>query len=242
MTILALIIGTIIYHLEKNTYCYILQSVFLNAFYFFSDRKRENESVTETKGGNRGRSKELQDYVINCVQAVYSFLSGNVRYLRMLLVLMFVVALNSLFWVGLNGATGAFVAISAVLVMFLAKPIYFYQKVWSITKPLQNEREEVIKPHLIMKHLDAWSDNIHCVQCCCFAWVFGAFFAKVQSIQDKYLSCDCYICPNAWSNFQTTISEVLNSVDCKIAFGVLFLELLFEFHRFFHLYNIVENK
>ena len=73
VAIASLIIGTVIYHVEKNTYSYIVQGLFLSIldiFFFVSDgsfstKSAENEEKTDLLGQLTAYQQELYYKIIN---------------------------------------------------------------------------------------------------------------------------------------------------------------------------------
>lgn len=198
---LSLIIGTFIYHIEKNTYSYLVQGILYKLI-------QKNLLVTD------------------------------------ILALIFIVLCG---YLCLEIWDSAFFALLLMIIVcasigFSIILIDFYEKVWSIDKDTRFKGEIIIKPSRILAHLDTWSDNIHCIQCCCFAWILGSLFSKYAKIQYIVGKCGFVDCVTFIKSKEDMTWGILTSRGCLIAYLILVLELFFEFHRFYHLYKISEQN
>ena len=72
-----------------------------------------------------------------------------------------------------------------------------------------------------------WSNFIHCVQSCCFAWLLGCACCQRLFIEIEFTCCE-----SCFFEAMQKQEELLFSVH--IAFSILFLELLFDWHRYQH--------
>lgn len=78
------------------------------------------------------------------------------------------------------------------------------------TTPTSAPDAEMVKQYAASEKLATWSDFIHCVQSCCFAWIFGSFFA-------------CYITGIIVCGFYQGLT---------IAFILLAAEMIIDMHRY----------
>lgn len=208
IAIASLIVGTIIYHIEKNTYSYFVQCFFLCI-----------HKAT-------GRCHWLKFIFIFLCYAM-AILAG--------------VASPIAFVNGVWEVLLWLILMASVFAIILAPGIIpFYQKVWSIDDDAQ-ENNRTIKTLRIMNHLDTWSDNIHCVQCCCFAWLLGIGMVNGIVMHSGFGLCCCQ-CGIADEIIHQSLGSAFASFDCLCVYALLLLELVFEFHRFSHLYKITEGK
>lgn len=143
----------------------------------------------------------------------------------------------------------------AVLSIFSLQLVEVTQKSWVISGISNLSRKELNlhayprERFAILKRLDTWSDNIHCVQSCCFAWLFGLWLAKYLVQQNggainilikfgensvEYCSCVNF------SALETQLQN-LDGWSVCLAFLFLFLEACFEWHRFQHILDITQN-
>lgn len=224
IAVISLITGTVIYHIEKNAYSYFIQCLLLLLLKIINRKKNELFTIV----------------IVVSIALVVSFA-----------LLIFYAYISLAIIVGI---------IAILLIMYFSGIASFYQKVWSIDKPKKSNTKLIvigrrdydskneqafgkhrgIKPYLILGHLDTWSDNIHCVQCCCFAWLSGIVFTNwIASHGSDYC---VFQCNTAGEIIHGSISAALKSPDCLCVYVLLILEVLFEFHRFYHLYKITEES
>lgn len=219
VAIASLIIGTVIYHVEKNTYSYAIQGLFLTVLETFSFIK------------DKRVSSKIETYKM---------------YFHILLIILMAVDSFLFFWVDDRNIWMCVSGAAALLVvnLMLSSIVTFYQKAWSIDQQRVLGANSSIDAKLVMGHLDTWSDNIHCVQCCCFAWLAGSAFSHWLSIRNIMDTCQCMraVFGSSWEVLNTSIHWAILSPYGKLACIILFLELIFEFHRFRHLYKIVKGR
>lgn len=216
---LACIIGTIIHHIEKNSYSYVLQGFFCYI--------KDNESA-------KSRS--------------YNIIGG----FTILLVLISIICglIDAWFWL-------AVVVISFFVVLnlscFLDKLLTINQKIWIISETSKIHRDDdylrlnLSAKNAILKRLDAWADNIHCVQSCCFAWLLGLCFARYLVTQGEYTMIIFAKMSATSIEYSTVFDSGLAEAQLQsfsgwstvLAFLLLFWEACFEWHRFQHIFHIV---
>lgn len=213
ITILALIVGIIIYHLEKNTYSYLLQSIFFIICKFVSAGKTATKKMKMFMACLRGV----------CVLVFFSLVSSLL-----------------IWWLELPWMCICYAACFAlVYLLLICMPmISFYRRVWSVGAEILAFHDN--KSQLIMNHLDTWSDNIHCIQCCCFAWLLGVTIINML-VSGCYVSIPCK-CGVVCEIINEDWAVALKSTTCQFVWGLLLVEILFEFHRFCHLFKIAEEK
>ncbi len=110
------------------------------------------------------------------------------------------------------------------------------RKIWIIETGTAELPEEDDKSNLkltlsdkkaIAQKLATWSDFIHCTQSCCFAWIAGCWVTQ------------CWI-------FKCGLADGFGAA-CKepsvlIAFLILLLEVLFDWHRYQHVLDITKAQ
>ena len=202
--IVSCIIGTIIYHLEKNIYSYSVQCMF-----------------------------ELFSSVID----KFSWVSPII--ISLLLTLAFsplvsVIAGFSTVGILICYIFSVYITLCVISIVFsdnYKKVCTRTQKTWII------EDEQCVKisvtehhltdvaisrllmAHAISKKVSTWSDFIHCVQSCCFAWIVGSCLVK------RFISADADI-----------------TLGNSIAIALLFLELIFDWHRYQHVIAMTDGS
>lgn len=223
---LACIVGTIIHHLEKNTYSYFVQMLFCLV-------ERLNT------GWDKGCCGCL--IIFNVISVAFCFLfSLHNQYLFCCLLGTLVVIIIP--WI--IGKRTLLEETRRTWIISGFKPTELKEQ-----KEFSAEVRENAYCYSILKRLDAWSDNIHCTQCCCFAWIFGYFFSKS-------MISNCSAVHFAQYKTDTTNETVFNVISVfnghplnqdfwdksiAIAIFILVLEFLFEWHRHSHI-AFITNK
>ena len=165
------IIGTIIYHLEKNIYSYSIQTLF--------------ELLDSWK------SKPL--FCVPCAVALVIAIVCSPYFLDtttwgcivpLIVFLLIVVLICWLF-------STAFAKVKERT----RECWYCEEKALNIEPAIKN-----MQIYAIAKRVSAWSDFIHCTQSCCFAWLFGCLACKIVCHGSEcacYFSrfqCPCMVC------------------------------------------------
>lgn len=240
LCVLACIVGTIIYHLEKNLWSYPLQCLFERTF---------NETVH-----TRDKDKEIEH---NGALPAASLLGSFFAFF-----ILFAIILSSFKsipdWVGKFSpllACGIFLIYILLIWICLLQEVlkghqYYadcFQNVMQRTRAMWvmeelngKELQQFASLHdgktffvhnpsyrdalacaAIAKRLASWSDYIHSVQCMCFAWIVGVMCA---------------------SSIDTNLANSQN-MWCSVwlAVAVILLESAFEYHRYRHLVYITAH-
>lgn len=202
--IVACVIGTIIYHVEKNLYSYSVQCVF---------------ELYASKKNN------------------FLWASPIIASLLLTLALSPLVSVFADFSPICCFICYSFSCFLVLCVICCAFETYFHkviertQKVWIIedeqtvnTSVSEYRLKDGVIPMMLMAHavskkLSTWSDFIHCVQSCCFAWVAGSCFVKY------FIHSDADI-----------------TLGNSIAVALLFLELIFDWHRYQHVIAMTDGS
>ncbi len=149
---LACVVGTIIYHLEKNLYSYTAQGIYECMF------KKCKETSRDKQLGNG-----LLSYVIMAFVLILSIWLNPRLFLDIIWIFLLVV-------------------LAAILILkyFLDKKTFDTTLMcWKIegSIPDDNEttKEGVRELNSIAAKVAVWSDFIHCTQSCCFAWLLGTY-------------------------------------------------------------------
>ena len=164
------IIGTIVYHLEKNIYSYFIQTIF--------------ELLESWK------SKPL--FCLPCAAVLVISLVCSPCFhdttswccvVPLIIFLLIVVLICWLF-------TSAFAKVQERT----RECWYCEEKVFNIEPTIKN-----MQVYAIAKRVSAWSDFIHCTQSCCFAWLFGCLACKIHHGSEctccfNRLLCQCQEC------------------------------------------------
>lgn len=192
---LSAIIGTIIYHIEKNLYSYFVQLVF--------------ESI----------HRRIRSSVLPCV----------------IVALLITVALSPLsndrmsaVWISFC----FFVVLLVVAVLFrgdFTQVLSRTRKCWIIEGVQLDDKSSAVswQKRAIAVKVAEWSTFIHCVQCCCLSWLLGCACCYFLFIEPAFNSSFSQFC-RAWLCLEQLIFSV------KIAISLLFLELVFDWHRYQH--------
>ena len=161
----ALAVGTIIYHIEKNLYSYPLQYMYER--YIFQCQKDDN--VAPVKAFNL--------WIIWCTVGVACLLVLGCRHFCVSLpwlVLMIIV----FFWLLI--VTRMLLESSEKMIV---KPtLRLWRIEYETSQKLHGDNqlynhENKIEKYAAVHKIATWSDFIHCVQGCCFAWIFGSLMA-----------------------------------------------------------------
>ena len=182
IAVLAFIIGTVIYHLEKNLYSYAIQAVF--------------EFIGEKK---KGRCLWVFGCIIFASLLSYTFGKYNIPWMLCVITMAWVLFSLSLF------------AFSDIVF----EPT---RDQWKIEAHSKNYTEQ---DWAIADKVAVWSDFIHCVQSCCFAWLLGAGIA-IHMTQE----CEC------------CVSKENISASCVVAICLLLIELGIDWHRYRHVLRL----
>lgn len=213
------IVGTIIHHLEKNTYSYVLQAGFSYVQHIKSSGDRQ------------------------C--------AGCVVLLGMLFMLI-ILALSYQACICLFFVVVTFTLVITLL-FFLNNLVEITEKLWIISEIAKVNQEELNHRKYpreriaILNRLDTWSDNIHCVQSCCFAWLLGLCFARYLVTQGEYTMIIFAKMSATSIEYSTVFDSGLAEAQLQsfsgwstvLAFLLLFWEACFEWHRFQHIFHIV---
>lgn len=206
VAVLSFIIGTIIYHLEKNLYSYIIQAFFeycgCYLLYFTA--------------------------VVFIIGIIGLFLIGyNWAILIGVLLLMLIIACLAAILLPLyskdfetklgDSQTGKNNEAPGKAVDNLIKRT---ELCWEIEDKAVGVSS---KQNKIAKRVSVWSDFIHCVQSSCFAWILGTVMAF-------YLHPCCMCLCNGYSCIY--IQPMCNSV--VIAIFILLVEIGIDAHRYIH--------
>lgn len=241
---LACVIGTIIYHLEKNLWSYPLQCLFERAF---SEKLQINHKDKEVKLNGTVPAALLLGSLFSFI-ILFSIVLSHFNTMPDWISKFYPLIAGVLFFVYL-----LFIWLCLVREL-LEKHQYYsdgFQNVLRRTRAMwvmEELNEKEIKSFLsekdtgkvivhnslyrdalacaaIAKRLASWSDYIHSVQCMCFAWllgigaVIGLFSLENANIQH--------------------VSFLLASVF--FAVGIILLEAVFEYHRYHHLVYITAH-
>lgn len=188
------IIGTIIYHLEKNLYSYCVQGLF-ELFHKHISLKSKSSGIFSLV--------IFEILLFLCVLWFHSILALIIAVL-------------------------IFVFFGLLLTNGLSLVIQRTQQCWFIEEELkknsatkeQKEKVELLPDlqmsHAIARKVSTWSDFIHCVQSCCFAWIAGS----------------CFVLKNdANANVQDGLT---------VAVMLLLLEIVFDYHRYQHVIRMTD--
>ena len=204
--VLACIVGTIIYHFEKNLYSYGIQCIF--------------EWGHAKIGG--WLAWLLICTVIAIIIVCFAWDVNSRGLLWMFLVLSLIFSLICLTYTSLQDKTrrqwvAEEICISDDSHNYLTSYIKgIYQKVPSSAIPM------------IAARIAKWSDFIHCVQSCCFAWLLGGAI-----VESTTCACCCG-CPCS--------AEQIPSCHAPYVLIILAFEALFDWHRYQHVLSITENN
>lgn len=202
--VIACIIGTIIYHLEKNLYSYSVQCV----FELYASKKNEFSWASPII------VSLLLTLALSPLIAVFADFSPICCFICYCLSFLF-----------------SFCIICSAFSRCFSKVIERTQKSWIVENSKIIESKSVAErnkeddissykmAHSIADKVSTWSDFIHCVQSCCFAWMAGSCFVK-------------YV-------LKTDVDIILGN---SIAVSLLLLELIFDWHRYQHVIAMTDGS
>ena len=212
MGALACVIGTLIYHLEKNLYSYVIQGIY--------------EWLEERK------SLEKYNRIIIAAVLLCGLIFSLLYYLHSLIgviiVLLFTLCLMKLF---LGEKVINTTIISWIVEGSDAKEDkdknHTETKNLDDTEPNEIEHRDLGNDEITMhdlrsiaRRIAVWSDFIHCMQSCCFAWIFGTCFSYWIIEKNCCPCCAQYMLP-------TMVWSVI------AALAILFIESAFiDHHRY----------
>lgn len=191
---LASIIGTVIYHLEKNLYSY-------------------------------------------AVQCMYEALRKHYRFSGVCVVVAFVFVI-SLFPLCCDIKVKTIISLSFFSVFYIVCLLFggslqdVFERTrscWIIEGEGLNDKSSILsqQKRAIALKVAEWSNFIHCVQSCCFAWLLGCACCQRWFIEIGFTCCEsCF--------FQALQKQEEMLFSVHIASSILFLELLFDWHRYQH--------
>lgn len=185
IAVLAFIIGTVIYHLEKNLYSYAIQTIYEHA----------------------------QNKYWGILFWVFGLLIPCCWLLDMDLTKC--LCLNT-------GLIGVIVMIIILMISCICGCVICRtQTQWEIEAHSKKYTE---KDWAIADKMAVWSDFIHCIQSCCFAWILGAGIA-IRITQE----CEC------------CASKENISASCVAAICLLLIELGIDWHRYRHVLSLPQT-
>ena len=204
VAVLSFIIGTIIYHLEKNLYSYIIQACFeccaRYLLYFVA--------------------------VAFFIGTVGLFLIGYnwAILIGVLLVMLIIACLAAILLPLCSKDFEAKLGDSQTNNKAPGEVVNDLIKRTELSWGIEDKAEGVtLKQHAIAEKVSVWSDFIHCVQSSCFAWILGTVIA--------FFLHPCCICVcNGFSCIY--IQRMCNSV--VIAIFILLVEIGIDAHRYIH--------
>lgn len=195
---LASVIGTIIYHIEKNLYSYSIQTLF---------------EVCSRHGNLHMRVVPL--LVAGAITLVVSplfHISDMEKIFDCYMV-----------------ALIFFIVVSIFNVLFTDSFIKVMKRTrvcWFIEEQISDKSSvDMFARWAVAKRISSWSDFIHCTQSCCIAWLLGCALCKL--IENNADMC-------MWN-------EPLFELSILIAGSVLFLEIIFDWHRYQHVIAMPET-
>lgn len=203
VAVLAFIIGTIIYHLEKNLYSYLIQAIF--------------ESVGAC-------FLRLVFFIIIIGNIGLWIIGWNWSVLIGVLLVMLTIA--ALCCIALPIFSKDFNSeecddeTDRMFCRIVQRLIVRTEQCWEI----ENEAEGVSKRQFaIASRVSVWSDFVHCVQSCCFAWILGTIIA--------YYLHPCHTC-GCSGDCCVYIQHMCMSV--VVAIFILLVEIGIDAHRYIH--------
>lgn len=160
----ALCLGTIIYHLEKNLYSYSVQTV----FELLSDWKVPPLFCTP-----------LAVFFVLAIVCALAFSVSCVW----CVCCAFGVVLAIVFFVGM---------ICLLFLPVSLRVIERTQECWFLEEKLlgNGATDHHVRMRAIAKRVASWSDFIHCTQSCCFAWLLGCALCRFVLCNESF----CYPC------------------------------------------------
>ena len=210
--VLACIIGTIIYHLEKNIYSYGLQCVF-----------------------EWGHAKEWRCMVWSIIIVIIVITAAILAiYPHYYLATFFIV-------ISIFGML-SFCSVFCDLLHKRTRKLWVAEHICTTANSTRKLASYVTGTPskipsdaipIIAKRISKWSDYIHCVQSCCFAWMFGTLMAHFQAQQIiKLCRADDF----------DKLYDLLRNYEWRfqilIPLCILILEAIFDWHRYQHVLAI----
>lgn len=169
---LASIIGTIIYHLEKNLYSYPLMYVYER--WIFKGNETDSDGEKEQGKLTTPPERKFHIWLVWIVVAVIVMLGllGCRHFV-------------SWPWIAFLVFAGLWLFVVTHLLLERDAVLPITMKVWGIEYLSAKHRagessepdDEAIMRYAAVEKIATWSDFIHCVQSCCFAWIFGSLLA-----------------------------------------------------------------
>lgn len=160
----ALAVGTIIYHLEKNLYSYPL--MYMYERFIFHNKKEDS-------------SREVSPFnwwLIWCIAGVVCLLVLGWGHCVSWPWPAFIVL--AIFWLFI--VTRMLLESSEEMIVEQTKnqwKIEYEASLKTREHKLLNKLENISTQYAAAEKIATWSDFIHCVQSCCFAWIFGSLLA-----------------------------------------------------------------
>ncbi|MBQ2869601.1 MAG: hypothetical protein IJE88_06205 [Akkermansia sp.] len=169
---LASVVGTIIYHLEKNLYSYPLMYVYEKWIF----KGNETDFGREKGQGKLTSPPEMKFHI---------WLLWIMVAIFVMMVLLECRHFVSWPWIAILVFAGFWLCVVTHLLLECESVVPMTMKVWKIEYLAAKQRvEEVsslddktIEKYSAAEKIATWSDFIHCVQSCCFAWIFGSLLA-----------------------------------------------------------------
>ena len=194
---LACVIGTLIYHLEKNLYSYVIQGIYEYGYYV---------------GVRVSLIVAFLLIVIVVIEYLYPILS--IPLFCHLFVVIFLVLLISL--KGLYKKTDQTTLISWIIEGSDAKENKDKNRIETNEMQARDLGHGEITMHdlrSIAGKIAVWSDFIHCTQSCCFAWILGTCFSYWIIEKNYYSGYLQDMLPTmVWSIIATLIILFIESV------------------------------
>ena len=219
--VLACIVGTIIYHFEKNLYSYGIQCIF------------EWGHAKEW----RCIARSIIIVIIVIIVAILAILAILVicphYYLATLFIAISIFCLPSFYSTFcdlLHGRTRKlWVAEHICPTANSTRKLASY-----VTGTLSKIPSDAIP--IIAERISKWSDYIHCVQSCCFAWMLSTIMAHFQAQQIiKLCSAD------GLDKLYDLVRNCEWRFQILIPLCILILEAIFDWHRYQHVLAITER-
>ena len=196
--IIACIIGTVIYHLEKNLYSYLIQALLEVAH-------------TKTINGKASGVIAFCFFIVALILLV-TFVWAKSFTLFVLVLLLFI-------FIGASLSNGFSLVISRTQKSWIIEGCKTVKNKADDEAPKEDDGSSYKMAHSIADKVATWSDFIHCVQSCCFAWIAGSCFVKHV--------------------LKTNIDITYGN---SIAVSLLLLELIFDCHRYQHVIDMTEDS
>lgn len=213
VALLSFIIGTIIYHLEKNLYSYIIQALFECC----------------------GRKLLYIVAVVFFIGIIGLFLIGYnwAILIGVLLVMLIIACLAAILLPLYSKDFEAKLGESQPKKNDKAPDVVINDLIerTELSWEIENRAEGVSKKqYAIAKKISVWADFIHCVQSTCFSWILGTVIAILLHPCCIYV-CDVYSC--------MYIQRMCNSI--VIAIFILLVEIGVDAHRYIHVKRMTSS-